>query len=198
MLPLEAIQRRAWMTASISIGGWYLIGSCTVLVDGGRTLLNSETPPWLVFGDWDISVDYGILRLAIFLSCLISESALSAGHSRQCLPKYSGIHHVQFCIIMSGSCKWLVVCFPLWFHVPPLGLFEIHIWLHLKRTWNEIKLLSCTFCWCRNNSEWPNYHFVRLSFFLTAGHIIWVVRRQDVVFCVCIFVFKLFCCCIFI
>ena len=48
-------------------GGWDLIG-CTVFVDSGRTLLNSEAPPWLVFGDWAISVDYEILRLAVFLN----------------------------------------------------------------------------------------------------------------------------------
>ena len=29
---------------------------CNVFVDGGHTVLNSETPPWLVFGDWTISV----------------------------------------------------------------------------------------------------------------------------------------------
>ena len=36
-------------------GGWDHIG-CTVFMDGSRTLLDSEAPPWLVFGDWAISV----------------------------------------------------------------------------------------------------------------------------------------------
>ena len=47
-------------------GGWDSIG-CTVFMDGSRTLLDSETPPWLVFGDWAISVDYEVLRFDVFL-----------------------------------------------------------------------------------------------------------------------------------
>ena len=48
-------------------GGWDLIG-CTVFGDGGRILLNGEAPPWLVFGDWAISVNYEVLRAFTVLS----------------------------------------------------------------------------------------------------------------------------------
>ena len=34
-------------------------------MDGGCILLDSETPPWLVFGDWAISVDCKILQFAV-------------------------------------------------------------------------------------------------------------------------------------
>ena len=65
---------------------------CTVFMDGSRTLLDSEAPPWLVFGDWAISVHY--LRSCGFLfswmRSLISDSVLPAGHSRQCFPKFFG------------------------------------------------------------------------------------------------------------
>ena len=51
--PLVAIQRRAWVTATTSIVKLEVetVG-CTVFMDGGRTLLDSEAPSWLVFGDW--------------------------------------------------------------------------------------------------------------------------------------------------
>ena len=71
-------------------GSWDRIG-CTVFMDGkgSRTLLDSEAPPWLVFGDWAISVNsyevwaisvnsyevwaisvnsYEVLRFAVFLN----------------------------------------------------------------------------------------------------------------------------------
>ena len=63
--PLESIQRRAWMIASIihcQDGGW----GCTAFKDGGRTLLDSEALPsmiglwWLshqcTFWLWDLAV----------------------------------------------------------------------------------------------------------------------------------------------
>ena len=40
----------------------------TVFMDGSCTLLDSEAPPWLVFGDWTISVHYEVLRFAVFLN----------------------------------------------------------------------------------------------------------------------------------
>ena len=52
--PLGAIQRRAWATASTSIVELEvktIIIDCTVFMDGSRALLDSETPPWPVFGD---------------------------------------------------------------------------------------------------------------------------------------------------
>ena len=60
---------------------------CTVFMDGSHTLLDSEAPPWLVFGDWAISVHYEVLRfLFSWMRSLISDSVLPAGHSRQCFP----------------------------------------------------------------------------------------------------------------
>ena len=37
-------------------------------MDVGCTLLDSETPPWLVFDDWAISVRYEILQFAVFMN----------------------------------------------------------------------------------------------------------------------------------
>ena len=48
-------------------GGWDCIG-CTVFMDGGRNLLDSEAPPWPVFGDCAISVHYEVLRFAVFFN----------------------------------------------------------------------------------------------------------------------------------
>ena len=48
-------------------GAWDHI-DCTVLMDGTYTLLDSETPPWLVFGYWAISVHYEVLWFAVFLN----------------------------------------------------------------------------------------------------------------------------------
>ena len=42
--------------------------ACTVFMDGNGTLLDSEAPPWLVFGDWAISVHYEVLRFSVFLN----------------------------------------------------------------------------------------------------------------------------------
>ena len=47
------------------VGGWDRI-VCTVFMDGSRTLLDrDEAPPWLVFGDRDVSVHYDILLLIV-------------------------------------------------------------------------------------------------------------------------------------
>ena len=35
---------------------------------GDHTLLDSEAPSWLVFGDWAISVHYEVLWFAVFLN----------------------------------------------------------------------------------------------------------------------------------
>ena len=43
---------------------------CLQGMDGGCTLLDSEAPPWLVFGDWAIRVHHEILWLAVFLKHL--------------------------------------------------------------------------------------------------------------------------------
>ena len=55
-------------------GGWDLISITRLHCLHGwwLTLLNnnSEAPPWLVFGDWAINVDYEILRLAVSLTSL--------------------------------------------------------------------------------------------------------------------------------
>ena len=40
---------------------------CTVFMHCSRTLLDREAPPWLVVGDWAISVHYEVLRFAVFL-----------------------------------------------------------------------------------------------------------------------------------
>ena len=53
-------------------GAWDHI-DCTVLMDGTYTLLDSETPPWMVFGYWAISVHYEVLRFAVFLNAPASE-----------------------------------------------------------------------------------------------------------------------------
>ena len=71
--PLEVFQRRAWVTASTCFhlhcqaGGWDRI-NCAVFMDGSRIFFVSEAPPWLVFGDWTISVRYEVLRFAVFLN----------------------------------------------------------------------------------------------------------------------------------
>ena len=48
-------------------GGSDRIG-CTVFMDGSRTLLDCEAPPWMAFGDWAISIYYEVLRFAVFLN----------------------------------------------------------------------------------------------------------------------------------
>ena len=37
-------------------------------MDGSHILLDSEAPPWLVFGDWAISVHNEVLRSAVFMN----------------------------------------------------------------------------------------------------------------------------------
>ena len=37
-------------------------------MDDGRTLVDNEAPPWLVFDDWAISVHYEVLRLAVLVN----------------------------------------------------------------------------------------------------------------------------------
>ena len=69
-------------------GGWDRIGFI-VFMDGGRTLFDSETPPWLVFGDWAINVHYETLWLLFsWMRSLISDSGyvLPAGHYRHAVP----------------------------------------------------------------------------------------------------------------
>ena len=76
--PLEAIQQKARVTASTSsqAGGWARIG-CIAFRDGSCTLFDSEAPPWLVFGDWAISVHYEILCLLFsWIRSLISDPVL--------------------------------------------------------------------------------------------------------------------------
>ena len=58
-------------------------------MDGSCTLLDNEAPPWLVFGDWAISVHDEVLRFAVFLNEKL-DSVLPAAHSRQCFPRFSG------------------------------------------------------------------------------------------------------------
>ena len=48
--PLGAVQRMAWETASTFIVKLE-VETCTGIMDGGRTLLDSEAPPRQVFGD---------------------------------------------------------------------------------------------------------------------------------------------------
>ena len=43
--PLEAVQPRAWMTASTSFVKLEVEIGCTVFMDGSGTLLDSEAPP---------------------------------------------------------------------------------------------------------------------------------------------------------
>ena len=54
-----------WCTSVVG-GHIDRVGSI-IFVDGGRTLLNTETPPWLVFGDWAISVLKQILKINKYL-----------------------------------------------------------------------------------------------------------------------------------
>ena len=49
--PLEAVQRRAWETASTFIVKLEVETCSSGIMDGGRTLLDSEAPRRLVFGD---------------------------------------------------------------------------------------------------------------------------------------------------
>ena len=48
-------------------GGWDHIG-CASFMDGGRTLLDSQAPPWLIFGNWAMSLHYEIWWFAVFFS----------------------------------------------------------------------------------------------------------------------------------
>ena len=60
-------------------------------MDGGRSLHDSETPHWLIFGDWAISVHYETLWLLFsWMRSLSSEYLLPARHYRQCLLRFSG------------------------------------------------------------------------------------------------------------
>ena len=52
-------------------------------MDGSRTLLDSEAPPWPVFGDWAISVHDEVLRFVVFFNEKL-DSVLPAAHSGQC------------------------------------------------------------------------------------------------------------------
>ena len=65
--PLEAVQRREWVTASTSIVKLE-VETVQAALAVFCTLFNSEASPGLVFGDWAISVHYEILLCAVFLS----------------------------------------------------------------------------------------------------------------------------------
>ena len=56
-----------WQSHLIGPGGCDQIG-CTVFMDGSHTLLDSEAPPWQVFGDCAISVHYEVLQFAVFFN----------------------------------------------------------------------------------------------------------------------------------
>ena len=73
--PLEAIQRRVWMTALASIVK--LEVETTVFMGGSRTLLDSEAPPWLVFGDRAISIHYEVYF------CISTRWAMLIAHPQQ-------------------------------------------------------------------------------------------------------------------
>ena len=92
-------------------GGWDCKG-CTVFMDGGHTWLDSEAPPWLVFGDWAISVHYEVLWFAVvFLTrSLISDSVLPVCHSWECFPKFSGRSVSWRCQNQFGYLSHSLVC----------------------------------------------------------------------------------------
>ena len=96
-------------------GGWDCIG-CTVIIDGGHTLLDSEAPPWLVFGDWAISAHYEVLWFAVFLS-----EKLDRLLSFACWPFLTVLFQVfwQECLTEMLESVW--VPFPL------LGLLECQL-----------------------------------------------------------------------
>ena len=57
----------------------------------GCTLLDSEAPPWLVFGNWAISVHYEVLRSAVFLNEKLDLSlCFACWPFSTCFPKSSG------------------------------------------------------------------------------------------------------------
>ena len=65
---------------------------CTFFVDGSCTLLDSEAPPWLVFGNWAISVHYEVLRSAVFLNEKLDLwLCFACWPFSTCFPKFSGI-----------------------------------------------------------------------------------------------------------
>ena len=83
-------------------------------MDGGRTLLDSDAPPWLVFGDWAISVHFEVLHFAIFLNEKLDLWLLFT-----CWPFLTLLSKVfwQECLIETLESVW--VPFPL------LGLLEL-------------------------------------------------------------------------
>ena len=93
--------------------GWDHIG-CTGFMDGSLTLLDSEAPPWLVFGDWAISVHCEVLRFAVFLN-----EKLDLWLCFACWPFSTVLSQVfwQECLVETPESVW--VPFPL------LGLLEL-------------------------------------------------------------------------
>ena len=71
--PLEAIQRKAWVTASPPLWSWRLRPCRLHCLHGWWLHLHLDngggsSHPCLVFGDWAISVHYQILLFAVFLN----------------------------------------------------------------------------------------------------------------------------------
>ena len=120
-------------------GGWDCIG-CTVFMDGtgSCTMLDSEAPQWLVFGDWDISVHYKVLRFS-WMRSLISDcfagwpisTVLSQVFWQECLMEMLKLVWVPFPLLgLLELCQlaylqyWVLclthprlappVCIPLW------------------------------------------------------------------------------------
>ena len=83
MPSLQAIQGKTGVTYCFrhhcQAGGWDLTGA-TVCVDGGRPLLDGETPLWPVFCDWAIGVQYGSPKFDVFLN----ENIQWAQHKTAC------------------------------------------------------------------------------------------------------------------
>ena len=160
-------------------GGWDGIG-CTIFMDGSCTFLASEAPPWLVFGDWAISVPCDTLwflneKLHLWLcsACWPFSTALSQVFWQECLTEilesvwvpfpllgllWTGVVGA-FCLIIQvvvvGCCFWpqdvLLLCWwTFFFFFPPAFCMGGK---------NHFVILVCSFLASVPLVFWPSFVF---------------------------------------
>ena len=131
-------------------GGWNCIGS-TVFMNSNHNLLDSEAPPWLVFGDWAISVHYEVLCFAVFLNekldlwlcfaCWPFSTVLSQVFWQECLVEMSELVWVPFPVLgLLELCQ--LACLQYWvlcvWPIQDLPRPSLHPFVSFTASWSGL------------------------------------------------------------
>ena len=103
--------------------------SCTVFTDDGCTLLDSEAPPWLVFGDCSITVHYEIFNCALLI-WLTNDLSLFQILYAQCMSKGQQLRLFSWSLHSAWSGVSLL----------PQGTVRLRRSLQVKFTAQQLKL----------------------------------------------------------